>query len=79
MVEAKEAANQGVLCQQHQEVKDFVDNREGGPLTQRQWKEARKFLARHPASGRVMSPDEARRAHLCSGMLSGRSSSSYPG
>ena len=43
-------------------MKVFVDNRESGPLTQRQWKEARKLLPGHPASGRVMNLDEACRA-----------------
>jgi hypothetical protein len=52
-------------------MKVFVDNCESGPLTQRQWKQARKLLADHPASGRVMNPGEARRANLRRGMFVG--------
>jgi hypothetical protein len=52
-------------------MKVFVDNRESGPLTQRQWKEARKLLPGHPASGRVMTLDEVRRAQLRRGMVIG--------
>ena len=52
-------------------MKVFVNNCESGPLTQSQWKEARKGLARHPASGRVMNPGEARRARLLTGMTAG--------
>ena len=52
-------------------MKVIVDNRESGPLTHRQWKEARKLLPGHPASGRVMNPDEARRAQLRRGMIIG--------
>jgi len=43
-------------------MKVIVDNRESGPLTHRQWKEARKLLLDGPASGRVMNLDEACRA-----------------
>ena len=52
-------------------MKVVVNNRENGPLTQSQWKEARKFLPRHPACGRVMNPDDARRARLLTGMTAG--------
>jgi hypothetical protein len=52
-------------------MKVFVNNRESGLLTQMQWKQARKLLADHPASGRVMNPDEARRANLRRGMVVG--------
>lgn len=52
-------------------MKVFVDNRESGPLTQRQWKEARKLLLGHPASGRVMNLDEACQAQLRMGLALG--------
>ena len=52
-------------------MKVFVNNRESGPLTQSQWKEARKLLLRHPASGRVMNLDEACRAQRHVGVLIG--------
>jgi hypothetical protein len=40
-------------------MKIFVEDSEKGPLTHDQWKEARKLLLGHPASGRVMTLDEA--------------------
>ena len=52
-------------------MKVFVDNRESGPLTQRQWKEARKLLPGHPASGRVMNLDEACQAQRRAGIVVG--------
>jgi hypothetical protein len=52
-------------------MKVFVDNRECGPLTQSQWKEARKLLPGHPASGRVMNLDEAGWVYLRGGMALG--------
>jgi hypothetical protein len=52
-------------------MKVFVDKRECGPLTRRQWKEACKLLPDHPACGRVMNLDEACRAYLRRGMLIG--------
>ena len=52
-------------------MKVFVDNRVSGPLTQGQWKEARKLLPCHPASGCVMNLDEARPAQLRTGMIIG--------
>ena len=54
-----------------QRMKVFVDNRESGPLTQRQWKEARKLLLRHPASGRVMTLDEVCQSQQRMGMAIG--------
>jgi hypothetical protein len=52
-------------------MKVFVDNRERGRLTQRQWKEARRLLRGHPASGRVMNLDEACRAQRHVGLVIG--------
>jgi hypothetical protein len=40
-------------------MKIIVNDSEKGPLTHDQWKEARKLLLAHPASGRVMNLDEA--------------------
>ena len=52
-------------------MKVIVDNRESGPLTHRQWKEARKLLLDGPASGRVMNLDEACRAQRRMGLFIG--------
>jgi hypothetical protein len=52
-------------------MKVFVDDRESGPLTQRQWKEARKLLLGHPASGRVMNREEACQAQRRMGLAIG--------
>jgi hypothetical protein len=52
-------------------MKVFVDNRESGPLTQKQWREARKLLLGHPASGRVMNLDEACQSQRRMGMAIG--------
>jgi hypothetical protein len=53
-------------------MKVFVDGRERGPLTHRQWKDARKFVLRDRAtSGRVMNAEEAARARLNRGAVKG--------
>jgi hypothetical protein len=52
-------------------MKIFVNNRESGPLTQSRWKQARKFLPRDPASGRVMNLVEARQAQGRKGLAIG--------
>jgi hypothetical protein len=50
----------------------FVDGRESGPLTHKQWKDARKFiLLDRVASGRVMNVEEAAQARLKRGATIG--------
>jgi hypothetical protein len=53
-------------------MKVFVDGRERGPLTHRQWKDARKFiLLDRAAAGCVMNAQEAAHARLKRGMIIG--------
>jgi len=53
-------------------MKVLVDGRERGPLTHKQWKDARKFiLLDRPASGRVMNAEEAAHARLKRGTMIG--------
>jgi hypothetical protein len=54
------------------DMKVFVDGRERGPLTHRQWKDARKFiLLDHAASARVMDVEEAAHVRLKRGAIIG--------
>jgi|GEM_PF-6754843 len=52
-------------------MKVVVNDRESGPLTRAQWKEARTLFPGHPASGRVMNLDEACREQRRVGVIIG--------